>query len=85
MCVTDRNTLNQALPPRGASGSIEKEPLPEEGEVEPCLHHMSVGGIYNYQGFIQEFVLGGGNFVSGEQWACEGGVWRSSTIKCLRK
>ena len=22
------------------------------------------------QGFIQEFVLGGGNFVSGEQWAC---------------
>ena len=25
-----------------------------------------------YQGFIQEFVLGGGgNFVSGEQWACE--------------
>ena len=25
----------------------------------------------NYQGFIQEFVLEGGNFVSGEQWACE--------------
>ena len=23
------------------------------------------------QGFIQEFVLGGGNLVSGEQWACE--------------
>ena len=23
------------------------------------------------QGFIQEFVLGGGNFVSDEQWACE--------------
>ena len=23
------------------------------------------------QGFIQEFVLGGGNFVSDEQWTCE--------------
>ena len=28
--------------------------------------------IYIYiQGFIQEFVLGGGYFVSGVQWACE--------------
>ena len=39
------NTLNQALSPRGASGSTEKEPLPEEGEAEPCAHHMRVGGI----------------------------------------
>ena len=28
--------------------------------------------VITAQGFIQEFVLGGrGNFVSGEQWACE--------------
>ena len=41
------------------------------------------------QGFIQEFVLGGGNFVSGEQWACEArlprGVWGSSPRNFLRK
>ena len=40
----------------------------------PAGTHMNT-----YQGFIQEFVLGGGNFVSGEQWACEAclprGVW----------
>ena len=45
------------------------------------------------QGFIQEFVLEGGNFVSDEQWVCEvhlprgggRGVWGSSPRNVLKK
>ena len=42
-----------------------------QGKAEVCVSDP-------LQGFIQEFVLGGGNFVSGEQWACEARLPRGS-------
>ena len=62
------NLIPRLPPPTGMNCGMEPGIL-NHMKTELCLHL-----IYKYviQGFIQEFVLGGGgggNFVSGEQWA----------------